>query len=143
MLILGIESSCDETAVAVVNDRRERLADLVLSQDPDVGERVDKGSRVTLSVSSGPATAEFPNVVDTEVGAAQRQIQDQGFTAQIAVETQVSNDVQPGTVVRQSPSPGPQPGSPRNPTFNPRNIRWPECSRSPTRRAGSARPPPP
>ena len=32
MLVLGIESSCDETAVAVVNDRCERLADLVLSQ---------------------------------------------------------------------------------------------------------------
>ena len=32
MLVLGIETSCDETAAAVVNDRREILADLVLSQ---------------------------------------------------------------------------------------------------------------
>ncbi|GHV23401.1 tRNA N6-adenosine threonylcarbamoyltransferase [Planctomycetales bacterium] len=32
MLILAIESSCDETAVAVVNDRREVLANLVASQ---------------------------------------------------------------------------------------------------------------
>lgn len=30
--ILGIETSCDETAVAVVNDRREILSNLVLSQ---------------------------------------------------------------------------------------------------------------
>jgi N6-L-threonylcarbamoyladenine synthase len=32
MIVLGIETSCDETAVALVNDRRERLSDLVLSQ---------------------------------------------------------------------------------------------------------------
>jgi len=32
MRILGIETSCDETAAAVVDDRRRRLADLVLSQ---------------------------------------------------------------------------------------------------------------
>ncbi|MBI3710691.1 MAG: tRNA (adenosine(37)-N6)-threonylcarbamoyltransferase complex transferase subunit TsaD [Proteobacteria bacterium] len=32
MNVLGIETSCDETAAAVVNDRRERLSDLVLSQ---------------------------------------------------------------------------------------------------------------
>ncbi len=33
MIVLGLETSCDETAVAVVNERREMLADLVLSQD--------------------------------------------------------------------------------------------------------------
>jgi N6-L-threonylcarbamoyladenine synthase len=32
MRVLGIESSCDETAVAIVNERRERIAELVLSQ---------------------------------------------------------------------------------------------------------------
>lgn len=32
MNILGIETSCDETGVAIVNDRREILADLLLSQ---------------------------------------------------------------------------------------------------------------
>ncbi len=32
MKILGIETSCDETAAAVVTDAREVLSDLVLSQ---------------------------------------------------------------------------------------------------------------
>jgi N6-L-threonylcarbamoyladenine synthase len=32
MIVLGIETSCDETAAALVTDRRERLSDLVLSQ---------------------------------------------------------------------------------------------------------------
>ena len=32
MIVLGIETSCDETAVALVDDRRAILADLVLSQ---------------------------------------------------------------------------------------------------------------
>ncbi len=35
MIVLGIESSCDETAAALVTDRREVLADLVLSQLKD------------------------------------------------------------------------------------------------------------
>lgn len=33
MIILGIESSCDETAAAIVNDKREILAETVLSQE--------------------------------------------------------------------------------------------------------------
>lgn len=32
MLILGIESSCDETAAAIVNDKKEILSNIVLSQ---------------------------------------------------------------------------------------------------------------
>jgi N6-L-threonylcarbamoyladenine synthase len=32
MIVLGIETSCDETAAALVDDRRVVLADLVLSQ---------------------------------------------------------------------------------------------------------------
>src|SRR4051812_50168488 len=35
MIILGIETSCDETAAAVVTDRREILSDVVLSQLSD------------------------------------------------------------------------------------------------------------
>ncbi len=35
MIVLGIESSCDETAAALVTDQREVLADLVLSQLKD------------------------------------------------------------------------------------------------------------
>lgn len=35
MIILGIETSCDETAVAIVNERREILANHVLSQLKD------------------------------------------------------------------------------------------------------------
>ncbi len=35
MIILGIETSCDETGVAVINDRRDVLSHLVLSQIKD------------------------------------------------------------------------------------------------------------
>ena len=35
MIVLGIESSCDETAAALVNDRREILSNIVLSQLAD------------------------------------------------------------------------------------------------------------
>jgi len=33
MLVLGIESSCDETSVAIIKDGREVLANVILSQD--------------------------------------------------------------------------------------------------------------
>ena len=33
MIVLGIESSCDETAAALVNEKREILAETVLSQE--------------------------------------------------------------------------------------------------------------
>ena len=33
MIVLGIESSCDETAAAVVSDDREILGEVVLSQE--------------------------------------------------------------------------------------------------------------
>ncbi|MAF98301.1 MAG: tRNA (adenosine(37)-N6)-threonylcarbamoyltransferase complex transferase subunit TsaD, partial [Micavibrio sp.] len=32
MLILGIETSCDETSVAIVNEKKDILSNLVLSQ---------------------------------------------------------------------------------------------------------------
>ena len=35
MIVLGIETSCDETAAAVVTGERQVLADLVLSQCAD------------------------------------------------------------------------------------------------------------
>ena len=35
MIVLGLETSCDETAAALVTDRREVLADLVRSQLSD------------------------------------------------------------------------------------------------------------
>ena len=49
MLVLGIESSCDETSVAVVKDGREILSNVILSQKehtkfggvvPEVASRV-------------------------------------------------------------------------------------------------------
>lgn len=33
MIVLGIESSCDETAAAIVTDKKEILSDVVLSQE--------------------------------------------------------------------------------------------------------------
>ena len=33
MIVLGIESSCDETAVALVNDKKEILGEALLSQE--------------------------------------------------------------------------------------------------------------
>ncbi|MEZ5177302.1 MAG: Stk1 family PASTA domain-containing Ser/Thr kinase [Acidimicrobiales bacterium] len=94
--------------VEAKREASDQPVDQVLEQSPELGTRVDKGSTVVLTVSGGPATAEFPDVVNMEVGAAQRLIAERGFTAEIAYETEPS-DAPNGTVTRQNPAPGTQP----------------------------------
>ncbi len=94
--------------VVLEPEASDEPVDQVIEQSPESGERADKGSAVTLTVSSGPATAELPDVVNTEVGAAQRRIESLGFTGPITIETETS-DRATGTVVRQSPAPGVHP----------------------------------
>lgn len=49
MIIIGIESSCDETAVAVVKDKKEVLSSVVASQ---IDVHTEFGGVVTRSCES-------------------------------------------------------------------------------------------
>jgi serine/threonine-protein kinase len=51
----------------------------VLEQDPIAGQKVDEGSSVTLSVSSGPAIVAVPDVSGLTEKAATEKLQDEGL----------------------------------------------------------------
>jgi serine/threonine-protein kinase len=62
---------------------------IVFDQDPKGGDKVDKGSTVTIKVSSGAETIPMPNVVGQQVDAATKLLRDQGFTN---IQNKLQND---------------------------------------------------
>ena len=69
---------------------------VVISQSPNGGDQADKGSTVTIVVSSGPETVSVPDVTGQSVSQATSTLQAAGFT--------VSASANSGTVVSYSPS---------------------------------------
>jgi serine/threonine-protein kinase len=73
----------------------------VISQSPGGGATVDKGSRVTITVSKGPAKVAVPDVVGQSKADARTTLRDAGF--KVKVVEQESATATEGTVLRQSP----------------------------------------
>jgi serine/threonine-protein kinase len=77
----------------------------VIAQDPVAGSNVAQHSRVTVTVSKGPVTAEVPNVSGDALADAQQLLEDAGFKT--VVETQdVTDPSQDGLVLAQDPASG-------------------------------------
>jgi eukaryotic-like serine/threonine-protein kinase len=70
---------------------------------PAEGEQRDKGSAITLEVSSGKEQVAVPNVVGQTVDDARGNLDDAGLVATIT--EQPSQTADPGTVLKQSPGP--------------------------------------
>ncbi|MFI5964625.1 Stk1 family PASTA domain-containing Ser/Thr kinase [Streptomyces asoensis] len=74
----------------------------ICDQDPKPSTKVDKDSTVNLVVSTGAPKVAVPNVIDKDVEAATKQLEDKGFE----VETkQTESSQEPGTVLSQDPDP--------------------------------------
>jgi len=73
----------------------------VTAQDPPAGTEVEKGSKVRINVSSGPANVTVPSVVGLQFDQANLALQNQGFTVS---RRDVESDQAKGIVVDQSPS---------------------------------------
>ncbi|WP_406007902.1 Stk1 family PASTA domain-containing Ser/Thr kinase [Streptomyces sp. NBC_00637] len=74
----------------------------ICDQDPDPATKVDKDSTVNLVVSTGAPKVAVPNVIDKDVEAATKQLEDKGFE----VETkQTESSQEAGTVLSQNPDP--------------------------------------
>ncbi|HEX3686052.1 MAG TPA: Stk1 family PASTA domain-containing Ser/Thr kinase [Gaiellaceae bacterium] len=73
----------------------------VTAQDPPAGEVVEKGSRVRINVSSGPADVTVPSVIGLPFDQASAALQGQGFTVS---RRDVDSDRAKDIVVDQSPS---------------------------------------
>jgi eukaryotic-like serine/threonine-protein kinase len=89
----------------VTREASDQPVDTVLSTDPAGGTEVDRGSTVSVVISSGPANVQVPNVIDQDVAAAQTALQEAGFDVSV-IEGDGSCDPAPGTVTGQSPSAG-------------------------------------
>jgi eukaryotic-like serine/threonine-protein kinase len=76
----------------------------VISASPAEGTQVNKGSTVTLVVSTGPQLAALPDVTGKSFADASAQLQAAGFKA--ARQDQVNADKDPGTVLSQTPGGG-------------------------------------
>jgi serine/threonine-protein kinase len=72
----------------------------VIEQDPPAGKVVDKGSTVTISVSTGPGPGTVPNVVGLTLPAAEKDLRKHGF--KFSVQKSYSNAVK-GHVISQVP----------------------------------------
>jgi serine/threonine-protein kinase len=79
----------------------------VISQSPVAGGKVDKDSRVTLTISKGADLTNAPDVAGLTQSAATAQIQAAGLKVQ-AKQLTVTDQAQDGMVVRQRPAPGTQ-----------------------------------
>ena len=76
----------------------------VFDQDPGPGQKVDKGSDVTIVVSSAGAPIEVPNLVGEKDSDADAQLQAIGLTADF--ERVDDPNVEAGTVTEQDPAAG-------------------------------------
>lgn len=83
----------------------------VIRTSPAAGTMVDKGTEVTLVVSSGPQPVTVSDVVGSQVDEARQALADQGLAVDVVEEP--SDAAEPGTVLRQDPPAGTEvaPGS--------------------------------
>ncbi|HVP01749.1 MAG TPA: Stk1 family PASTA domain-containing Ser/Thr kinase [Solirubrobacteraceae bacterium] len=76
----------------------------VLGQDPPPGQKADKGSLVTLTVSDGPGTAVVPPVNGMSASQAKRLLESKGF--KVSVRDVSSDTVPAGDAVDTQPPEG-------------------------------------
>ena len=75
---------------------------LTVSQDPAAGTEVDEGTAVSIAVSSGPETAEVPDVTGKTEAAAQQTLTEAGFVPEGT--GQFDTRVPEGMVMAQLPA---------------------------------------
>jgi serine/threonine-protein kinase len=91
-----------------IAERRESSdsvpAGRAIRTSPPEGETRDKGSTVTLLLSTGKEQVEVPDVSGKSYEEASSQLEAKGF--QVERNDQVTDDADPGTVIKQDPGPG-------------------------------------
>jgi eukaryotic-like serine/threonine-protein kinase len=100
-----INAGLDPKAFAVASSRP---VDTVTGQDPPSGKVVEKGSRVRINYSSGPAEVDVPSVIGLPFDQASAALQNDGFAV---ARRDFDSDRPKGEVVDQSPSDRAQKGA--------------------------------
>src|SRR5439155_10503958 len=88
--------------VGVERKKSTQPVDQVIQQDPGPGDKVKKGSTVTLTVSDGPPDAVVPDVQNLPLRVALTQLRKKGFVPDI--NAQPSDTVKKGLVISTEPS---------------------------------------
>jgi serine/threonine-protein kinase len=84
-------------------------AGTVIGTDPPGGSQADKGSRVTILLSTGPKSVKLPNLRGKPLAEALQTLSQLGLSAN---PVPVASKLQSNVVVRTTPKPGPvKPGS--------------------------------
>jgi serine/threonine-protein kinase len=91
--------------VSVEERQSEEPEDRVIEQNPAGGTRVDRGTRVTLVVSTGEEKVDVPNVEGLSPGDAARQLRAEGLGA-VRRERTVTSPEDDGVVIDQRPGAG-------------------------------------
>ncbi len=92
-------------SVGVITAPSSEPAGIVIGQDPGAGVKVNKGSTVTLTVSSGPGTTNVPLVRGLSLAEAKRKIR-RAHLRIGRVVTQTSQTVPTGDVISTDPAAG-------------------------------------
>jgi serine/threonine-protein kinase len=87
-----------------VDKTSQQPAGRVIGQDPTGGDKADKGSTVTLTVSSGPEQVPVPQVVGLTLKSAQGRLDKAGLQSTQREEN--STTVEKGRVISASPGEG-------------------------------------
>ncbi len=98
---LVIDAGLEPNVIREANEETEE--GFVFRQDPEFGEKVDAGSQVDIYVSTGPPTAEVPDVVGQTRDDAVAALARAGFEANVVP---IFSDKQENTVTAQSPAAG-------------------------------------
>jgi serine/threonine-protein kinase len=77
---------------------------LVISETPPAGSVVDKGTRVTIAVSTGPGSSPLPDVAGLAAAQASAKLKEAGFVP--TTQKQPSATVASGRVISTNPSAG-------------------------------------
>ena len=91
----GFEVQIEQVRSTIVPETR------VVRQRPDPGEKLPEGATVAIFVSTGPGSAEIPDVGGRPLAEARRVLERRGF--EVAVERTFSETVPRGRVVETSP----------------------------------------
>jgi eukaryotic-like serine/threonine-protein kinase len=111
--VVGVDQAAAETKlrsdgfdVATAPRNSSRPKGTVLGQDPPGGQKADKGSTVTLTVSDGPELRDVPTVVGLTYKSAANRLKKAGFKP--ARTDRNDDQVEKGRVISSSPDEGSQ-----------------------------------
>jgi beta-lactam-binding protein with PASTA domain len=91
--------------VARVDIQSDQAQGVVVAEDPPQGTEISKGSKITLSVSKGPASTQVPPVTGQNQAAAETLLAGAGLTPAVIL-LPVTDPSQDGIVLSQDPAPG-------------------------------------